>query len=50
MFNIMKKLKLSRKKPGALERKLKEAKTLADIERILTQHERNTSKTGYNLS
>ena len=46
----MKKFKLSRKKPSYLERKLKEAKTLADIERTLKQHERDATKTGYNLN
>jgi hypothetical protein len=39
----MKKLKLSRKKVSPLEQKLKQAKTLADIERTLKQHERTKS-------
>ena len=39
MVRFMKKLKLSRKKPSNLERKLKEAKTLADIERILKRYD-----------
>ena len=38
MVKVIKKLKLSRKKESPLERKLKDARTLADIERILKRY------------